>query len=238
MAFIHSSASIKNSNYEDVKIYRNAVLHDSAIGKNCSVGDDSTIERCVFEDNVVINRRNYINDCTIGKFSYTGLNTIMRFTKVGRFCSFAPNVDVGGVDHDYKKVTTLPEFRYKQMVGGKVDVSEQKKYGCIGSDVWVATGAIILRKCRVGDGAIIGAGAVVTHDVPAYAIVAGVPAKVIGYRFPAEHIERLLKIQWWNWPDDVLGKHLGDLIHSDVDDETLTKMEEISSMVFGKDFHN
>ncbi|MNI40841.1 Chloramphenicol acetyltransferase [compost metagenome] len=69
----------------------------------------------------------------------------------------------------------------------------------IGNDVWIGANAVILPGVTLGDGAVIGAGAVVTKDVPPYAIVGGVPAKVIRYRFTPEEIEVLLRIKWWEW---------------------------------------
>lgn len=228
MRYIDHTATVTNSTIEEIRLYRNSVVSNSTLGNYCSIGDDSTIERCTFEDNVVINRRNYINDSFIGKFSYTGLNAIIRFTKLGRYCSLAPNIDIGGMDHDYNKVTTLPEFRYNQILGKKVDVSGVDLYGNIGNDVWIATGAIILRKCNVGDGAIVGAGAVVTHDVPPYAIVAGVPATIIGYRFRQEYIERLLEIRWWDWPDEIIKEKMVSLIRNEVDDGILKMMERVT----------
>lgn len=74
----------------------------------------------------------------------------------------------------------------------------------IGHDVWIGAGAVIRNGLTIGDGAIIGAQAVVTADVPPYAVVAGVPARTIRLRFPAEFIDRLTAVAWWDFPPDLL----------------------------------
>jgi len=232
--FIHETALVKDSKLGEVKLFRNAVVQNSTLADGCSVGDDTTIERCTFENNVAINRRSYINDSTIGAFSYAGINTTMNFTKLGRFCSLARNVDIGGFDHDYRKVTTMPEFRFAQLLagGGKIPkVDEHEDYCEIGNDVWIAAGAQVLHKVRIGDGAVIGGGAVVTKDIPPYAIAVGVPAKIIGYRCDEKFIAELLALQWWNWPSEVIAKHADLLIHSDINEETILKMKEIAASI-------
>ena len=232
--FLHETAIIKNSELGNVKVFRNVCINDSKLADDCSIGDDTTIERCIFEKNVTINRRSYVNDSKIGCFTYAGINTTINWTKLGRFCSLARNVDIGGFDHDYHKVTTMPEFRFNQMLsgGGKIpQVTVHDEYCKVGNDVWIAAGAQVLHKVSIGDGAVIGGGAVVTHDVPPYAIAVGIPAKIIGYRCDVKMIEYLLKIQWWNWPLEVINENVDLLIHSDINSETLDKMLKISEKI-------
>ena len=230
-SFVHATAQVKNSQLGAVRVFRNATINDSVMDDGCSIGDDTTIERCAFENNVAINRRSYVNDSIIGKYSYAGINLTMNYTKIGRFCSIGRNVDIGGFDHDYHKVTTMPEFRMNQLLngGGKIPTVVKHDLCVIGNDVWIAAGAQVLHKVRIGDGAVIGAGAVVTHDVPPYALAVGIPARVIGYRCSSDYIERLERIQWWNWPEDILRDNIDWLIHSDINEETVSRMEAILS---------
>ena len=228
--FVHGTAQVKDSNLGNVKLFRNSVVIGSVLNDGCTVGDDSNVERCQFENNVIINRRSFVNDSHIGMFSYAGINLTMNWTKLGRFCSIGRNVDIGGFDHDYHKVTTMPHFRWNQMSkgGGKIPDKMSNDYCHIGNDVWIAAGAQVLHKVSIGDGAIIGAGAVVTHDVPPYAIAVGVPAKIIGYRFEEKYRIALLEIKWWNWPLNVIEQNMDMLMDSDVNDETIAKMAAIA----------
>ena len=119
--------------------------------------------------------------------------------KIGKYCSVAPGVSMYTRDHPYKYVSTCPIF-YNSVLGFvKEDVIP---YGTleIGNDVWIGRNAAILPSCnKIGDGAVIGAGAVVTHDVPPYAIVSGVPARIMKCRFDEKTISKLEKIKWWDW---------------------------------------
>lgn len=116
---------------------------------------------------------------------------------VGRFCSFAPNVTIvaGGGTHPYWTVANYP----LKCAFIKDENEKTSSAVVIGNDVWIGTNVTILPRIRIGDGAIIGAGTVVTHDVPPYAIIAGVPGKVLRYRFSQDQIQNLLRIAWWDW---------------------------------------
>lgn len=131
---------------------------------------------------------------------------VSRGVKIGKYCSIAPNVSMYTRDHPYNFVSTHPMF-YNSCLGyvktDRVDFSEL----VIGNDVWIGRNTVILPSCNhIGDGAVIGAGAVVTHDVPAYGIAVGVPAKVIKYRFPDNIISSLEDIKWWDWNRDSISK--------------------------------
>lgn len=95
-------------------------------------------------------------------------------------------------------------------------IPEERNFVVIGNDVTIGANAIILPGVTVGDGAIIGAGAVVARDVPPYAVVAGIPARILRYRYKPEQIEKLLRIAWWNWSDKKIVENM-DYFYGKVD---------------------
>lgn len=227
--WIDQTSKLTNTKYgEGFKCYRNAVVIDSEIGESVTVGDDTTVVRCKVGNNVAFNRRSYFNDSIIDDYSYAGSNTTMNYSSIGKFCSLARNVDIGGFDHDYHKVTTMPMFRFKQLKGGGNPEVGGKELCVVGNDVWIAAGAQILHKVSIGDGSVIGAGAIVTKDVPPYAIVAGVPARIIKFRFDEKTIEELMEIKWWKWPEQEIQNNIEWMISEDVNRDTLERMKEIS----------
>lgn len=94
----------------------------------------------------------------------------------------------------------------------------------IGNDVWIAAGAQVLRGVKVGDGAVLGGGTIVTKDVPPYEIWAGVPARKIGQRFPDEIIVELMEIKWWDFPIDVIKDNI-DLFRKDIDMDFISELK-------------
>jgi len=102
-------------------------------------------------------------------------------------------------EHPTDIVSTSPKI-YRNIKSQ--DIRDVYSSPIIGNDVWIGANAIILQGVTIGDGAIVAAGAVVTKDVPPYAIVGGVPAKVIKYRFPDSTIVKLLEIKWWDKPEE------------------------------------
>lgn len=181
-------------------------------------GIECTISNTVFEGNNVITNDVKLNHCFIGMCSYINSSSSLSYTKVGRYSSIADHVEVCLGNHPTRDfVTTFPAFYYDttKELGYTYHqgdplfrnifpvVDEKEKFQIvIGNDVWIASHVLIMGGVKIGDGAIIGAGAVVVKDVEPYSIVAGNPAKLIRKRFSQEIIDRLEKLAWWNLPTD------------------------------------
>lgn len=154
----------------------------------------------------------------LGFASYIGADSIVS-GKVGRFCSIAEDVIFLTKTHPIRNfVSTHPAFYSLKKQSGFTYVTEQmfdevpvctgSKYSIeVGNDVYIGYGATIVGPCRIGDGAVIAAGAVVTGDVPAYAIAGGVPAKIIKYRFSEEEMNFLKELRWWDKSQEWLKEH-------------------------------
>lgn len=124
---------------------------------------------------------------------------------IGRYCSIAEDVFIAtSGEHIPELVTTWPvdSFIHKQL--NPTRSYKVKQNTRVGSDVWICRSAQIFGGCTIGDGAVIGAGAMVCRDVPPYAVVVGNPARVVRYRFSAPIREALLAIAWWNWPPEIV----------------------------------
>lgn len=139
----------------------------------------------------------------MGYGSYLGPNCQIS-AHIGRFTSIAPFVRTNSGIHPFEApfVTTCPMFFSTKKQNGhafadKMMFEERKGYVSIGNDCWIGENVFIAGGHTIGDGAVILAGAVVVNDVPPYAIVGGVPAKVVKYRYDKETIEYLLRIKWW-----------------------------------------
>jgi acetyltransferase-like isoleucine patch superfamily enzyme len=137
--------------------------------------------------------------------------------QVGNYTSIAQGVQVllGG-EHRPDWVTTFPFSVLWDSAKHHEGHPATKGNVTIGNDVWIGTEALIISGVTVGHGAVIGARAVVTRDVPPYSIVVGNPAKVVKHRFDEQTIERLQGIQWWNWTDVQIKKAMPDLLSSQI----------------------
>lgn len=163
---------------------------------------------CNLSKMVVVYRGVRLNNVTAGDYSYIGKKTVIHNTTIGKFCSISDECVIGLPAHSIDTISSSPLFSSikngtktswvkRNMPSKPYDVN-------IGNDVWIGYRAIIPGSVKIGDGAVVASGAVVTKDVPPYAIVGGVPAKIIRYRFDEENVQKLLSSEWWNQPDAVL----------------------------------
>lgn len=127
---------------------------------------------------------------------------------VGAFCSVAQGVlFLCRSAHRMDLVSTRQLATYLAKIDGIDDLTTKGPI-VIGHDVWIGARAIIMSGVTIGNGAVIGAGSIVTQDIPPYAVAAGNPARVIRYRFSADVIERIQASQWWNWSDDEIRENI------------------------------
>lgn len=133
---------------------------------------------------------------------YAGINqrSIVAYTSIGNYSQLASEVRTAPRDHIYTNFMIGDWIYQKNEHAIEMDIKGFDKYWVkIGSDVWVGERAIILSRVEIGNGAIVAAGSVVTKSVPAYAVVGGVPAKFIKWRFDMETIKNLEEVKWYNW---------------------------------------
>ena len=166
----------------------------------------------------------------IGRYSYGPICYNHPWIKsIGSFCSFAVGVDYV-TNHEFRYVTTHPIIYQGKIIEGyeypfeldsaqdyyfegiepKTEYVKKQRRATIGNDVWLGRNVIVTNSANIGNGVIAAAGAVITKDVPDYAVVAGVPARIIRYRYTPEQIEALNKIAWWDWSDDEIRERFDD----------------------------
>jgi acetyltransferase-like isoleucine patch superfamily enzyme len=158
----------------------------------------------------------HIVNTTFAKHSFCGYDCEIVNCDIGSFCSIASNVVIGGGMHPMEWVSTSPVFYAgRDSVKAKFATHprESHKRTQIGHDVWIGRNALVSQGVKIGTGAVVGMGSVVTHDVPPYAIVAGVPAKILRMRFSDEIVRELLRSEWWLASEELLHK-LGSLVNS------------------------
>ncbi len=194
-------------------------------------GDKQTIylKNVITDPNIQIGDYTIYNDFAADPVQFEKNNVLYHYPInhdrliIGKFCSIACGAKFifNSANHTLKSLSTytFPLF-YEEWGLDKKDVAsawDNKGDIVIGNDVWIGYEAVILSGVHIGDGAIIGARAVVTKDVPPYTIVGGVPAKEIKKRFDDVTIKKLLKIGWWDWSDEKISCNIGAIQTGDIE---------------------
>lgn len=198
------------------------LIHRNRIGNTCSFGKGTTIDsKAKFEGgNALANHSSFLNS-SMGFGSYIAENSFIKNTEIGRYCSIGNDVMTVAGNHPLNQIASISPMFYstacqtgftyvkREKFNDFKYIDEQKKIAVvIGNDVWIGARATLLEGINIGDGAVVAAGAVVTKNIPPYAIVGGVPAKIIRYRYDDETISKLLEIKWWDKDQRWISEHV------------------------------
>jgi acetyltransferase-like isoleucine patch superfamily enzyme len=151
--------------------------------------------------------------CTIGSYTFVGFNCTITRATIGRYTSIANNVTIGPGEHRLDRISTSQQFAplgFEELTSAPV---------VIGNDVWIGVDSIVRRGVTIGHGAVIGANSFVRDDVPPFAIVAGSPARVVGYRFTAAQRDRITTSQWWELEREAADQAIAQLVREFQDEE-------------------
>ncbi len=178
-------------------IHNNKKFPNAIIEKGVTLTDDTIIG-----NNTLLCKNVVVNKSKIGNYSYVNHDTLIQNTTIGNYTSIAHGVKMGLGAHPLHLFSTSPVF-YKKKNSLKINVIKEDvnfneyKPIKIGHDVWIGANVIIMDGIKIGNGAVIAAGAIITKNVPPYAIIAGIPGKIIKFRFEEQTINELEKTKWW-----------------------------------------
>jgi len=199
--------------HKEADVDESALIINSSIGKKCWVARNSRF--CY---------------STLGDYSYISENSHVFSSFIGKYTSISWNVSIGPANHDYKRITQHSMLFSNRF--GMIDSTKPHAYNQyegkveIGNDVWIGCGSCITRGVTIGDGAVIGAGAFVSKDIPPYAIVINAN-QIIGYRFSKDVIAAFLDFKWWDYPDDIIKKNINEFAKDNVSVNDILKLKKM-----------
>lgn len=186
---------INNPVFKPLFLYFNNIIQILKNNK-LRIGFHVNINNVLFGKSNYIASRAIIVNCKLDDYSYVGADSKITNCQVGKYTSIGPNCNIGLPSHPIYNLSTHPLFYH---LNEKKELDDKiRKTTIIGNDVWIGANVTIKEGLKIGDGCIIGAGAVVTKDLPNYCISAGVPAKILKYRFDDKVIDKLRKLEWWS----------------------------------------
>lgn len=201
-------------------------MASNKLGIEPFIDGSAKVERSKFGRYTEIGARTKFVESTLGDYSYIASDSDVIYTEIGKFCSIAAMVRINPGNHPMHRASQS-HFTYRASAYFEDEADELDFFHwrrsfpvSIGHDVWIGHGSIILAGRKVGNGAIIAAGAVVTKDVAPYTIVGGTPAKFIRQRFPDHVISDLEYLKWWNWEHEKLKFALADFRNLDAEEFT------------------
>lgn len=229
-SFVKDISNLKSYDSDDLVVVitcENQEVHNYIEGMLKEMMSKAIILDLFFRSRKVNQREKQLTKC--GKYSYGPLCNHEQVKEVGAFCSFAVGVDVVG-NHLINTISTHPFlFHDKRLNDTFLKTYEERKDATwffpgvspligpprrrritIGNDVWLGANVLITNGVDIPDGVIAGAGAVITKEIPPYAIVGGVPARIIGYRYNSEQVAKIRAIAWWDWPDELIRERYRD----------------------------
>lgn len=193
-------------------------------------GDKQTVylKNVVKDPNIIVGDYTMYNDFVHDPVEFETNNVLYHYPInqdkliIGKFCSIACGAKFlfNSANHTLKSMSTYPfPLFFEQWnldMKNVTDSWDNKGDIVIGNDVWIGYEAVIMAGVTIGNGAIIGTRAVVTKDVPPYTIVGGVPARPIRKRFSDEVVQKLQEMQWWDWPDEEIASHIGEIQNGNI----------------------
>jgi phosphonate metabolism protein (transferase hexapeptide repeat family) len=180
------------------------------------IDPSADIRDCSFGIYTEVGQRTTLLEVSLGDYSYVVNDSDIAYTTIGKFCSIAAMTRINPGNHPMGRASQSHfTYRASSYFPGEKDDTEffawrRQHHVNIGHDVWIGHGAIVLPGRNIGTGAVVAAGAIVTKDVPDYAIVAGNPGRIVRQRFPEEIAARMKRLAWWDWDHETLRTALPD----------------------------